>query len=124
MALRRALRRSIGGVCGRGSYLTWKAMLGRRRHRVRLDRSPFDRVQVTFDVVGVQCHELVDEVEASAPELGVGVLGVHPEGESYYVHGVAGCGGSDIANVTLVSRDERLADVEYLPGERLAGGLE
>ena len=33
-----------------------------RRHR-----SPFDRVQVAFDVVRAKCDELVDEVEASAP---------------------------------------------------------
>lgn len=44
-----------------------------------LGTSPLDGVECRFDVVGAENDELVDEVQAAAPCIGVRVLGVHAQ---------------------------------------------
>jgi hypothetical protein len=74
--------------------------------------------------VGAEDYEIVDEVEATTSNVGVGVLSVHTQRESYDVRDVAGGGGADISDVVLVRGYEGFAHIEDGRRERLAGLLE
>ena len=52
------------------------------------DVSAFDRIEVAFDIVGVEHDKTIDEIEASTTNLGVGVLSVEAKDESGCEHAV------------------------------------